>query len=159
MKAVKNNEIITLYQSLPNSFRSSTGLHYNIKGWSDSEMEDNGLFNVIIDDSYNSKIHNLGEIYWDLKGRVFKKDISEKTWVQSLSELKEREIDNFKHRVINELSKTDWYIIRKADNGSEIPQAINDAREALRSIANEVESEINALTTKAEVITFDFPNI
>jgi len=108
MKAVKNNEIITLYQSLPNSFRSSTGLHYNIKGWSDSEMEDNGLFNVIIDDSYNSKIHNLGEIYWDLKGRVFKKDISEKTWVQSLSELKEREIDNFKHRVINELSKNDW---------------------------------------------------
>ena len=95
MKAVKNNEVITFYQSLPNSFRSSTGLHYNIKGWSNSEMENNGLFNVIIDDSYNSRIHNLGEVYWDSKGNVFRKDISEKNWVQSLSELKEREIDNF----------------------------------------------------------------
>jgi hypothetical protein len=59
MKAVNNAGVITFYQSVPNSFRSSTGLHLNVKGWSNNEMKDNGLFDVIIDDNYDSRIHDL----------------------------------------------------------------------------------------------------
>ena len=39
MKAVNNAGVITFYQSLPSKFRSSTGLHLNVKGWSDSKNE------------------------------------------------------------------------------------------------------------------------
>tara|TARA_B100001057_G_C22618591_1_gene859523 strand:+ start:41 stop:520 length:480 start_codon:yes stop_codon:yes gene_type:complete len=159
MKAVNNGGVITFYQSVPNSFRSSTGLHLNVKGWSDQDMKDNGLFDVIIDEDYDSRIHNLGEIYWDTEATVFRKDKSNKTWSKSLSELKEQSISNFKHRIGSELAKTDWYIIREADNGADVPADIVDARVALRELSDTVESEINALTTKAKVITYDFPNI
>ena len=88
MKAVNNEGVITFYQSVPNSFRSSTGLHLNVKGWSDQDMKDNGLFDVIIDEDYDSRIHDLGEIYWDSAATVFRKDKSNKTWEKSLSESK-----------------------------------------------------------------------
>ena len=159
MKAVNNAGIITFYNSLPNSFRSSTGLHLNVKGWSDQDMKDNGLFDVIIDEDYDERIHNLGEIYWDTGATVFRKDKSNKTWDKSLSELKEQSINNFKSRIGSELAKTDWYIIREMDNGVDVPEDIVDARVALRELSDTVESEINALTTKAKVITYDFPNI
>jgi len=159
MKAVNNAGVITFYQSLPNSFRSSTGLHLNVKEWSEDEMEENGLFDVIIDDSYDSRVHDLGEIYWDTEATCFRKDISNKSFDKSLSELKEQSISNFKARIGSELSKTDWYIIREADNGTEVPQEIADAREDLRELSNTVETEINSLSAKGAVITFDFPTI
>jgi hypothetical protein len=159
MKAVNNAGIITFYQSVPNSFRSSTGLHLNVKGWSSQDMKDNGLFDVIIDDSYDSRIHDLGEIYWDTGATVFRKDKSNKSFDKSVSELKEQSISNFKSRIGGELAKTDWYIIREMDNGVDVPADIVDARVALRELSDTVESEINALTTKAKVITYDFPNI
>ena len=159
MKAVNNAGTITFYQSLPNSFRSSTGLHLNVKDWSDEKMQSNGLFDVIIDDSYDSRIHNLGEIYWDTEATVFRKDKSNKTWSQSLSVLKEQAINNFKSLVGSKLAQTDWYIIRNVDNGSEIPSEIQEARQDLRNTSDTVEQEINAITTKAGVISYDFPNI
>jgi hypothetical protein len=159
MKAVNNEGVITFYQSVPNSFRSSTGLHLNVKGWSDQDMKDNGLFDVIIDDSYDERIPDLGEIYWDTGATVFRKDKSNKTFDKSVSELKEQAISNFKSRIGSELAKTDWYIIREMDNGADVPADIVDARVALRELSDTVELEINALTTKAKVITYDFPNI
>ena len=159
MKAVNNAGTITFYQSLPNSFRSSTGLHLNVKDWSDEKMQSNGLFDVIIDDSYDSRIHNLSEIYWDTEANVFRKDKLNKTWSQSLSELKEQAINNFKSLVGSKLAQTDWYIIRNVDNGSEIPSEIQEARQDLRNTSDTVEQEINAITTKAGVVSYDFPNI
>ena len=159
MKAVNNAGTITFYQSLPNSFRSSTGLHLNVKEWSDQDMKDNGLFDVIIDEDYDSRIHDLGEIYWDSAATVFRKDKSNKTWEKSLSDLKEQAINNFKSQIGSKLAQTDWYIIREADNGADVPADIVDARVALRELSDTVESEINELTTKAAVITYDFPNI
>lgn len=159
MKAVNNAGTITFYQSLPNSFRSSTGLHLNVKDWSDEKMQSNGLFDVIIDEDYDSRIHNLGEIYWDTEATVFRKDKSNKTWSQSLSVLKEQAINNFKSLVGSKLAQTDWYVIRNVDNGSEIPSEIQEARQDLRNTSDTVEQEINAITTKAGVVSYDFPNI
>lgn len=159
MKAVNNAGTITFYQSLPNSFRSSTGLHLNVKDWSDEKMQSNGLFDVIIDEDYDSRIHNLGEIYWDTEATVFRKDKSNKTWSQSLSVLKEQAINNFKSLVGSKLAQTDWYIIRNVDNGSEIPSDVKEARQDLRNTSDTVEQEINAITTKAGVVSYDFPNI
>ena len=159
MKAVNNAGTITFYQSLPNSFRSSTGLHLNVKDWSDEKMQSNGLFDVIIDENYDSRIHNLGEIYWDTEATVFRKDKSNKTWSQSLSVLKEQAINNFKSLVGSKLAQTDWYVIRNVDNGSEIPSDVKEARQDLRNTSDTVEQEINAITTKAGVVSYDFPNI
>ena len=122
-------------------------------------MESNGLFDVIVDEDYDSRIHNLGEVYWDTEATVFRKDKSNKTWSQSLSQLKEQAINNFKSLVGSKLAQTDWYIIRNVDNGSEIPSEVQEARQDLRNTSDTVEQEINAITTKAGVVSYDFPNI
>ena len=159
MKAVNNEGKITFYQSVPNSFRSSTGLHLNVKNWSADKMKENGLFDVIIDNDYDSRIHDLGEIYWDTESTVFRKDKLNKTWTKTLAELKEQAINNFKHTINSKLQTTDWYIIRNIDNGEDIPGEIQEARQELRNTSDTVEQEINALTSKAKVVTYDYPNI
>ena len=123
------------------------------------ELRNAGLFDVIIDDSYDSRIHTLGEIYWDTQATAFRKDAEDITWSETLAELKEQSINNFKAQIGNELAKTDWYIIREADNGADVPADVVDARVALRELSETVESEISALTTKKKVKTYDFPNI
>jgi len=159
MKAVNNNGIITTYPDVPKSFRSSTGHHLNARAMSADALRNAGLFDVIIDESYDSRIHTLGEIYWDTQATVFRKDTEDITWSETLAELKEQAINNFKAQIGNELAKTDWYIIREADNGADVPADIVDARVALRELSETVESEIDALTTKKKVKTYDFPNI
>ncbi len=159
MKAVNNNGIITFYQSVPSTFKSSTGLHMNVQNWSDQQMKDNGLFDVIIDDGYDSRIHDLGEIYWDTASTVFRKDYTNKTYTKTLEEYKDQAISNFKHRIGGELGKTDWYIIRQTDNGETVPTEVIEERQLLRNQTSQVENEINALTTIEEIITYEYPNI
>ena len=159
MKAVNINGTITVYNSVPNVLQTSTGSYLNAPAMSDEALKEAGCFDLIIDENYDERIHNLGEVYWDTEETVFRKDISNKTWTKTLSELKEQSIANYKNRIGNELAKTDWYIIRSIDNGTEVPSDISEARENLRLQSQNVESEINAITTKAGVITYDFPNI
>ena len=159
MKAVNNNGIITTYAGVPQQFKSSTGFHLNARGMTEDELRNAGLFDVIIDENYDSRIHTLGEIYWDTEATVFRKDAEDITWDESLSELKERQINNFKGLIGSKLAQTDWYIIREADNGTEVPTEISEARQSLRDQSETVESEINALTTKKKVMQYDFPNI
>lgn len=159
MKAVNNNGIITTYPDVPKQFRSSTGYHLNARSMTADELRDAGLFDVIIPAEYDSRIHDLDEIYFDSEASVFKKDLINKTWSETLAELKTKQINNFKGQIGSKLAQTDWYIIRNADDGSEIPADITTARADLRTQSNTVETEINALTTKKAVMSYDFPNI
>ncbi len=123
------------------------------------ELSNAGLFDVIIPEEYDSRIHDLDEIYFDSAASVFKKDLINKTWSETLAELKTKQINNFKSQIGSKLTATDWYIIRNADDGTEIPANITTARADLRAQSNTVETEINALTTKKAVMSYDFPNI
>jgi|TARA_R100000027_G_scaffold57434_1_gene47021 hypothetical protein len=159
MKAINQNGKITIYQGVPQSFTSSQGVHLNAPNMSQKALEEAGLFDLIIDENYDERIHNLGEIYWDVASTVFRKDAEDKTWSETLQELKTNRINHFKSIVNSELQKTDWYVIRKADNNDSIPEDVVTARTDLRTQSATVENEINALTTKKEVILYDFPNI
>ena len=159
MKAINKNGKITIYQGVPQSFTSSQGVHLNAPNMSEEALKNAGLFDLIIDENYDERIHNLGEIYWDTQNTVFRKDAEDKTWSETLDELKTKKINNFKSIVNIELQKTDWYVIRKADNNDAIPEDVQTTRTDLRTQSATVENEINALTTKKEVILYDFPNI
>lgn len=159
MKAVNNNGIITTFPNVPKQFRSSTGYHLNARSMTADELRDAGLFDVVIPEEYDSRIHDLDEIYFDSAASVFRKDLINKTWSETLAELKTKQINNFKGQIGSKLAETDWYIIRNADDGSEIPADITTARADLRTQSNTVETEINALTTKKAVMSYDFPNI
>lgn len=158
MKAVNNNGIITTYPDVPEKFKSSTGYHLNARSMTTDQLRDAGLFDVILPDEYDSRIHDLGEIYWDTQSTVFRKDTVDKTWSQTLEELKEQKIANYKHLIGGELSKTDWYIIRQTDSGEVVPTEVTEARQLLRNLTTQAENEINALTTKQQVILYEYPS-
>ena len=159
MKAINKNGKITIYQGVPQSFTSSQGVHLNAPNMSEQALKDAGLFDLIIDENYDERIHDLGEIYWVTEETVFKKDLVDKTWSETLDELKTNRINHFKSIVNSELQKTDWYVIRKADNNDAVPEDVQTARTNLRTQSATVETEINALTEKKEVVLYDFPNI
>lgn len=159
MKAVNINGKITIHTSVPETLVSSTGTHLNARAMSDADLRNAGLFDVIIDENYDSRIHDLGEIYFDSAATVFRKDAVDKTWSQSLSDLKDRQINNFKGQIGGKLAVTDWYVIRNVDNGTEVPTEVTEARQALRDQSETVENEISSLTTKKAVMSYDFPNI
>ena len=159
MKAVNNNGKIKVYASVPDSFQSSTGVHMNAPKMTEEELKNAGMFDVLISDDYDERIHTLGEIYFDSPNTVFRKDLVVKEWNETLDELKTRRINHFKSQVNSKLAETDWYVVRKADNGDAIPSDVQTARTNLRTQSATVETEINALTEKKEVVLYDFPNI
>ena len=66
--------------------------------------------------------------------------------------LKYNAIQNVKQQQSGYLSRTDWYIIRKADVGTAIPTAIQTFRNAIRADATRIENAITAATTMDEFI-------
>ena len=54
------------------------------------------------------------------------------------------------------LAETDWYVIRSAERSIDIPQDIQDARAAILSNHDTSESEINSLSTKKSVVSYEF---
>ena len=159
MKAINKNGKITIYQGVPQSFTSSQGVHLNAPNMSEQALKDAGMFDVVISDDYDERVHTLGEIYFDSPNTVFKKDLVVKEWTETLDELKTRRINHFKSMVNSKLAETDWYVIRKTDNNDAIPSDVQTARTNLRTQSATVETEINALTEKKEVVLYDFPNI
>lgn len=155
MKAIDINGQINTYDKLPSSWGNVLG---GFDLLSDEELKEYGFYDVVIP-NYDLRIEDLGELYFDSENEIFTKDIINRTWVQTLSELKQQKIDNFNYEIMIKLQETDWYIIRNQEIGVEIPADITTARQVLREQAGTVESEINALSTKIAVMSFDLPNV
>jgi hypothetical protein len=154
-KAINRNGIIKVYEGVPKTLYSSTGTYLNASAMTEGQLREIGLFDVVMPDSYDSRIHNLGEIYFDSANTQFTYDKSNKTWSQSLDELKEQKIANLKSSANSKLAATDWYYIRLTALGTAVPQQIIDDRAAIMETVSTKEAEINAKTTKASVITYD----
>ena len=153
-KAINRNGVIKVYEGVPQTLYSSTGTFLNAPAMSSSELRSAGLFDVVMPDGYDSAIHDLKEIYWDSVNLNFTYDKKNKTWSQTLAELKEQKIANLKSTAHSKLAETDWYVVRSQE-GVAAPQEVLDARSAIRDSVTAKEAEINALTSKASVIKFD----
>jgi hypothetical protein len=150
MKAIEINGEIKTFGSVPKRWSDENGLHLNIGDGSAFGFKD------VVKPTYDSRIEELDNLHLD--GNVYTYDVVDKTIPQTLAELKSQKISNLNHSISSELSKTDWYVVRYADAGTEIPAAIKEARADLREQSDIVKAEINALTTKKSVLTYDLPN-
>ena len=150
MVAILVNGEIKTFSRVPKSWTDENGTHLNI-----GDSAEFG-FKEVVQPAYDSRIQELDNLHLD--GDVYTYDVVDKTIPQTLAELKSQKISNLKHSIGSELSKTDWYVVRYADVGTEIPAAIKEARADLRDQSDIVEAEINALTTKKAVLTYDLPN-
>ena len=120
-----------------------------------ASLREAGLYDVVLPEDYNVAIHNLSEIFWDSANTVFTYTKSDKTWSQSLADMKTVKIANLKANANSKLAETDWYIIRKNDDGTAVPADITTARAAVRTAVGTKETEINALTEKSAVVLYD----
>ncbi len=151
MKAIEINGTIKVYKTLPDSWKGVMG---NFSMLSDEEIKTYGFYDVVTPD-YNNKSEKLSDIFWDAGNEVFTYTVNEKEWSQTLDELKESQIEDLKARGHLELQKTDWYVWRKTEKNIDIPNTISSERDAIREKINTKESEINALTTKKDIVEYD----
>tara|TARA_R100000951_G_C2609539_1_gene170778 strand:- start:143 stop:625 length:483 start_codon:yes stop_codon:yes gene_type:complete len=154
--AINRNGTIQVYQSIPKSFEGSQkeylgGFDQLARG----AQKEEGLFDVVIPSDYDSQIHDLGEIFWDSANTQFTYPKTNKTWSQTVAELKEQKIANLKANANSKLAETDWVIVRDTELGNTTDSAITDARAAIRTSCTTKEGEINAKTTKAQVVQYD----
>ena len=152
MKAINDNGTIKVFDSVPKSWGKKIGLQYA----SDSELEAIGFYDV--NKPTTKKSQELGNIEWDADNSRFTYPVNNKTYSESLSELKEAKISEVKNIYNRVLQATDWYIIRESEGGTATPQEILTARSNYRAECVAKEAEVNALTTKAAVINYELPN-
>lgn len=153
MKAKDYNGTIKVYNRVPKSYGSIIG---GFDLLSDSELEGYGFYDVVMP-TYDGRIKELGDIYFDSANSRFTYPVSNKTWTESLSELKANKIKSIKNHYNNKLAETDWYVTRKSEKGTAIPSDIQTERDGYRTDCNTHETAINAKTTKAQVESYDLP--
>jgi gas vesicle protein len=162
MKARIESGKIIKYPTLPNSFKSGGIVIENFSKASNDVLESYGFYDIVIP-TYDSKteyIHNLRTVddYKDLEGNtktVFTYDVSGKTFTESLDELKKNKIQQLKSLANQKLQPTDWYIIRKIEKGSSIPDNIQTQRNNIKSQVDTQEASINSKTNKLDVFNFE----
>jgi len=152
MKAINIDGTIKTYNSVPKTWGNILGVQY----LDDSSLQELGFYDVVIPTTKNSE--KLGSIEWNADDSVFTYPVINKTWSETLAQLKEGKIKSLKSIYNLQLSKTDWYIVR-AQEGIAAPQDIIDARAALRTECETKENEINSLSTKANVVDYQLPNL
>ena len=152
MKAINIDGTIKIYSNLK-SFGGALGLQYS----SDSDLEALGFYDVVTPTVKQSQ--ELGAIEWDSDNSVFTYPVQNKTYSQTVAELKAQKIENLKHLYNSKLAKTDWYVVRASEGGTAIPSDIATERSDLRTECATKEAEINAKTTKAQVVDYALPNL
>lgn len=152
MKAIDINGEIKTYNELPQSWEGVMG---NFSMLSEDEIKQYGFYDVVIPD-YDSRIEVKSEIYWNSENEVFTYDISDKVLSNTLQELKDVRITELKFVTHTKLTKTDWYITRKAERDIAIPADIISERENIINLYETNETNINNLTTKKEVVVYEF---
>ena len=154
--AINRNGTIQVYQSIPKAFEGSQKEYLGgFDQLTRAEQKAEGLYDVVMPSGYNSQIHNLGDIFWDSANTQFTYPKTNKTWSKSLADMKADKIANLKANANSKLSETDWIIVRDTELGNTTAQSTLDDRAAIRTSCATKESEINAKTTKAQVVQYD----
>ena len=163
MKARIEEGKIVKYNRLPKE-------HKNIVAGFDrlpnDKLEENGFYDVVVPtyDPVTQVIYNLhlDSSYAvptpedaDATRTVFTYDVKSKTISETVAELKTKRIKELKKLAYDKLQPTDWYAIRKAEKGTDVPSDVQTERDGIRTSVTTKEGEINALTTKAAILKYD----
>ena len=176
---IENNKIVEYYdkkQSLVlNDVRYSSQI-FTI--WTDEQRKELGILPIVISGSHlntkyyiehnhsdsisedgNSVIRTIGVKAADHKLEDINavdeegEPLLDRDGVQRITRgLKHNAIQKVKQQQGSFLTSTDWYIIRKADNGTAIPSDIQTWRDAIRTDATRIENAITAVSTMDQFI-------
>lgn len=152
MKAININGNIKIYNQLPKTWGNIIG---GFDTLSESEIQEAGFYDLV-EPEHTPSIHNLINLHFDSDNNVFTYDVENKTFTETVAELKEAKIEQLKDYTNNKLAKTDWYVTRKSERNIDIPQDIQDSRTAILTDHDTKLNEINGFTTKADIVSYEF---
>ena len=127
--------------------------------WTTEEKQAIGIYEIETDSSKfkdKSYYNNTNEIFEFKNGKAIRKwgNATAKQLEDIINEdetitkgLKSQKISISKQQTAGLLQSTDWYVTRKSDTGTAIPQEIQDFRTEVRIVSNQQETQINACTT------------
>jgi len=172
---VINNEIVKVFAN-PEGFTLNDNQYSSqiFTAWTTEEKQAIGIYEVETDSSKfkdESYYNNTNEIFEFKNGKAIRKwgtatpkqleDINAtdedgepvlRDGVQVVIKgLKSQKISISKQQTAGLLQSTDWYVTRKSDTGTAIPQKIQDFRTEVRIVSNQQETQINACTTVEEL--------
>ena len=153
MRANNINGEIKLFNTLPSTWNGKK--HY-MGGFGSSPaevLEEEGFYEVV-NPQYDPAIEELGELY--LEDNKYYYTVIQKTWSETLAELKKQKLNTLSSNTRSKLSATDWYYIRKLDRNIDVPQEVEDQRAIILNNHNDKETAINSLTKKADVVSYEF---
>lgn len=149
---IKNNQIVQ--SGIPSHFTRENGegfwggyetrtdLHYE-DGWRDEVVAE-----------FTPRLQSLGEAYYDKDTDTVRRDAIGVVSTICLESEKSRVIAQIKRRANADLNATDWYITRRSENGTPVPDSILEQRAGIRARTTELESAILSLETVQEVLIF-----
>ena len=110
--------------------------------WSKSELAAIGIKPASIT-AVDSRYYDTGELSWNTSGAEAVGTYA--TTAIATDVLKAKMVEEVNNIASSTLSNSDWMSIREADGGTAVPSAWATYRTALRTTANDKETEINAL--------------
>lgn len=172
---VINNEIVKVFAN-PEGFTLNDNQYSSqiFTAWSKEEKQAIGIYEIETDSTNlkdESYYNNTNEIFEFKKGKAIRKwgtatpkqledvnatDEDGEPVLQDgkqvvIKGLKSQKISISKQQTAGLLQSTDWYVTRKADTGTAIPQEIQDFRTEVRAVSNQQETQINACKTVEEL--------
>ena len=166
MKARLEGGKVVKYNTIPKTLKEPSGTIIKANTLSDFELKQLGFYDVVIP-SYNNITQSVTNLHFnnayqhpgfdaglDIPQECFVYDVVIKD-LGDIADLKADKILQLKANANNELAKTDWVVVRNAENSIAIPTEITTTRNAIRTTVDTKENEINALTDKVSVIAFD----
>lgn len=111
-------------------------------------MQSNPRPGTLIQNAVNAGIPETDVVEEVLKINDYEVALIKQEWGNDLAVVKSRRIKEIKKEARRIMAEnTDWYVIRKAENGAAIPAVVQAYRAALRQATNDAETAINALTS------------
>jgi hypothetical protein len=168
---IQNNEIVKVFSN-PEGFKLNNNQYSSqiFALWSKEAKEEIGIYEIETDSSnFKDEAYyiNTNEIFAFSNGKATRSwgtatpkaledinatDENGQPVLQDgkqvvIKGLKSQKISISKQQTAGLLANTDWYVTRKTDTGTAIPQAIQDFRTNVRVVSNQQETQINACTT------------
>ena len=153
MYAKETNKKIKTYNVLPSNYN---GKKYYLSGFnllSDDELADEGFYKVEIPE-YDSRVQELKDLKFNKTKGKFVYSLKNKTFSESVSELKNKVLENLKTKRDFKLEPTKNLALEAYETGAELSQEVKDERDAIRKQYDDDVVALNKLTKKLDIVKF-----
>ena len=153
MYAKETNKKIKTFKVLPSNFDGKKHYMSGFNLLSDDELADEGFYKVEVPE-YDSRVQELKDLKFNKSKNKFVYSVKNKTFSESVSELKSKVKESLKAKMNIDLEPTRNIALEAFETGEELAQDIKDERDAIRKKYEDDVIALNKLTKKLDIVKF-----